>query len=304
MKIPFVSSLAEKIRNSKRPPMERFYAVVLVIFFSFLAGDLITLFTRQYLLPTTIPAKKMAPIAPGARSYTFSDIVDKNIFNADHKIPPSLGELQGGNPEDNVPRKSALPLDLIGTIVHIDPSRSVATILLKGQNKVDSYEVGKSIEGMAEVKEIQRKRVIFRNSHTQVLEYIEIPEDAKIVLSTEHPFSAAHPDKEEKTDFTFPRAELEAQLSDMQTLLQQARAVPEAGPDGTIRGFKIVEIQPGSIFDKIGIRLNDTILGVNGQPITSPQQAMDRFQELRSANEIKVNVDRGGTEKTLHYNIQ
>ena len=90
----------------------------------------------------------------------------------------------------------------------------------------------------------------------------------------------------------------------MQSLLQQARAVPEAGPDGTIRGFKIVEIQPGSIFDKIGIRLNDTILGVNGQPITSPQQAMDRFQELRSANEIKVTVDRGGSEKTLNYTIQ
>jgi general secretion pathway protein C len=197
-----------------------------------------------------------------------------------------------------------LPLELIGTIVHADPSRSVATILAKGQNKIDSYMAGKSIEGMAEVKEIQRKRVIFRNSRTQVLEYIEIPEDLKIALSTEKPFSAGNAEREEKTSFTFPRAELEGLLNDLPSLLQQARAIPEAGPDGQIRGFKIVEIQPGSIFDRIGVRLNDTVLSINGESITSPQKAMDMFREMRNASELKLVLDRGGSDKTINYTIQ
>jgi general secretion pathway protein C len=304
MKIPFVSSLLDKLRSGKRPPFEWLYGTLLVLFLAYMAGDLIILYTRPYLLPTSIPAKRMAPAPRMARSYNYGDVLEKNIFNADHKIPPSLGELQGGNPEDNVPRKSELPLDLLGTIVHANPAKSVATIIMKGQNKVDSYMVGQNIESMAEVKEIQRERVIFRNSRTQVLEYIEVPQDQKLVLSTEKVGSRADNTPEEKTNFTFPRAQLEAELNDLPKLLQQARAIPEAGPDGQIRGFKIVEIQPGSIFDRIGIRIGDTILSVNGEPITSPQKAMDLFKELRTANELKLGLDRNGSDKTINYQIQ
>lgn len=306
MKIPFLSSISQKLRGGDRPPFERFYIIALILFMAFMVGDIVILYSRQFMLPTTMPPKKIVPIAKNmGRTYSYPEVVDKNIFNSDGKIPPSLGETQGGSPEDNVPRKTSLPLDLIGTIVHANPKKSVATINVRGQNKIEPYKVGQKIESMAEVTEIQKDKVIFRNSKTRILEFVDIPQDAKIVLSTEKPFSAAAPTvREEKLDFNFPRKELEAHLNDLSSLLQQARVVPETGPDGQVRGYKLVELQPGSIFEKLGVRIGDTIMSVNGEAINSPQKAMDMFRDLRSANEIKLGVDRGGADTTLNYKIQ
>jgi len=306
MRLPFLSSLSEKLRGGDRPPFERFYLLAFILVLAFMAADLLVLYGRQYLLPSTPPPKKMASVSTiASKSYNFPEIVDKNIFNSDGKIPPALGEGEGGS-SDGAPRKSSLPLDLIGTIVHADPNRSLATIVLRGQNKIEPYSVGQKVENMAEIKQVLRERVVFRNLNSKVLEYIEVPQDAKIVLSTEKPFSAAAPaaPKDEPTKFTFKRTEIDKELENLQSLLQQARAVPETGPDGQVRGYKLVEIQPGSIFERLGLRLGDTILSVNGESVTSPQKAMEQFQNLKSSNEIKLGIDRGGRETSLDYTVQ
>lgn len=307
MKLPFLSSLSKKVRGKDRPPFEKYYILIFILFLAYMASDLAVLYSRQYLIPTTVPPKKMmAPSQFQTRSYQFSDVVAKNMFNSDGKIPPSLGEMEGGGGDsDGTPRKSELPLDLIGTIVHANPSRSVATIVVRGQNKIEPYMVGQKIESMAEVKQILREKVIFRNSNTGNLEYIEIPVDQKILLSTEKPFSAAAaPKAEEKTEFNLKKADIEKELENLPNLLQQALAVPESGADGQVRGYKLVQIQPGSMYEKLGLRIGDVIMNVNGEEVTNPNKAMQMYQDLRSSNNIKITVERNGSPVNLNYNLQ
>jgi general secretion pathway protein C len=304
MKIPIISSFIEKWRARERPPFEKFYILLFLLFVAYLAGDLTTLYVRQYLLPTTPPPRKATAIKNfTARAYNYPEIISNNIFNADGKIPPSLAQIEGGVTVDGAPRLSSLPLDLIGTIVHANPARSLATINMRGQNKVEPFSVGQMIGSLAEVKEIQREKVIFRNLQTQSLEYIEIPHDEKIVLSTEKGVSAAPPSGQEKTEFKFKRDEINQQLERLPELLQQARVVPETGPDGQVKGYCMVEMQPGSLYEKLGLRVGDCIRGVNGELVNSPQKAMQLYQELRSSNKIDLDIDRSGRNMNLNYDI-
>ncbi len=302
MRIPLLSSLIEKIRSYERPPFEKFYILVFILFVSFLVGDLATLYVRQYLLPTTVPPKKIASMQNrAARTYNYPDIITYNIFNSDHQIPPSLAQLEGGMTPDGAPRLSQLPLDLIGTIVHANPKRSIATINQRGQNLVEPFSVGQTIGSLAEVKEILREKVIIRNLQTQGLEYIEIAHDDKIKLSTEKGPTVSTPaPTQEKTEFKLKRAEINSQLERLPELLQQARVVPEMGPDGQVKGYCLVEMQPGSLYEKLGLRVGDCIRSVNGELINSPQKAMQTFQELRNAPRVEIGTDRA----QLKYDIE
>lgn len=304
MRIPILSSLVDKLRSGDRPPFEKFYILAFLVFVAYLSGDLITLYVRQYLLPSTVPPKKIAPMQNRtARTYNYPDIITYNIFNSDHKIPPSIAQLEGGMTPDGAPRLSQLPLDLIGTIVHANPKRSIATINQRGQNKVEPFSVGQTIGNMAEVKEILREKVIFRNLQTQGLEYIEIPHEDKISLSTDKGPTVSLP-AGDKTDFKLKREEINQQLERLPELLQQARVVPETGPDGQVKGYCMVEMQPGSLYEKLGLRIGDCIRSVNGELVNSPQKAMQMYQELRSSNKIELGIDRGGRAIPLNYDVE
>lgn len=304
MKLPFLSKMLEKIKGGDRPPLEKLYPLAFIIIIAFFIADLGNLFSRSYLIPTNIPPKKTTPLKLGNnRNYQFPGIIGRNIFNADGVIPPTQSELQGGGQgDDGAPRLSSLALELMGTLVHANPLKSIATISLKGQNKIDPYSIDEEVSGMAKIKEIQRQRVIFRNLQNQLLEYIEVPPEQGVVLSVERGATVSLP--QEKTEFVFPRAEIDAQLENLPNLLQQARVVPESGADGQVSCYKMVEIQSGSIYERLGLRLGDCIGGVNGESVNSPQKAMESFQALKTASEIKLKVRRAGRDVELNYNIR
>ncbi|RME83581.1 MAG: PDZ domain-containing protein, partial [Zetaproteobacteria bacterium] len=93
------------------------------------------------------------------------------------------------------------------------------------------------------------------------------------------------------------------QMNNLPQLLTQARVIPHF-TDGKADGFVITEIKPGSVFEQIGLQNGDLIKRVNGQTITTPQQAMALYQALDRANAIEVVVERQGQEITLHYDLQ
>ncbi len=306
MKLPFVAAMMEKMKGGDRPPFEKYYIIVFVAIAAFLVADLANLFSRQYFIPDNIPPKKAsAPKMAQNRSYQFPGIVARNIFNSDGVIPPTQSELQGGGTgDDNDPRPSSLALDLVGTLVHADPTKSIATINIRGQNKIESFAVDEEISGMARVTQVLRQRVVFRNLQNQMLEYIDVPADAGMTLSLDRGATMTLPKEQEKTEYTFPRAEINAQLENLPALLQQARVVPETGPDGQVRCFKMVELQSGSVYEKLGLRIGDCISAVNGEPINSPQKAMELYQTLRESPDIKLSFDRNGKNVDHSYRIQ
>ena len=84
--------------------------------------------------------------------------------------------------------------------------------------------------------------------------------------------------------------------------MTQARAIPHF-ENGVPAGYRIIQIVPGSFYEKIGIKNDDVITGVNGDKITDPGQAFNMLNELKTANHLELQVKRNGTDQNISYSI-
>ena len=91
------------------------------------------------------------------------------------------------------------------------------------------------------------------------------------------------------------------QLNDP-NILFQAYAEP-VKENGEIKGFKIKSIVPGSIYESLNIQVGDTIVGANGEPMTSITRAQELFASARTASEVSIDVIRNGQNVTLKYKV-
>ncbi len=115
--------------------------------------------------------------------------------------------------------------------------RSLATIVLKGQNKVEPFKVSEKIMDLAEVKKFIARKLFLEICAPRCWSTSKFPRmNASLsTLSAEPAFPGAAPKSTaDQTDFTFPRAEIDKKLENLQEILQAARVVPEIG---LIRGL-------------------------------------------------------------------
>ena len=99
------------------------------------------------------------------------------------------------------------------------------------------------------------------------------------------------------------RATLDRNLSNMGSLLTQIHAVPNL-QNGTTSGFRLSQIQPGSIFQQIGLQDGDIVTGAQGQQVTDPIRAMALVSALRNSPSISLSVIRNGSPLRLKYSIR
>ncbi|WP_413578352.1 type II secretion system protein GspC [Bdellovibrio sp. HCB290] len=301
-------------RNQKnqRPPFEKWYSYILFIFIGYCVADLAILSYRDRMLPQTAPPAhpKAPPVSSSVSSGFYNNITSRNIFASNGLIPDQLVDKNKAAAEQKEadPVPSQLPLNLIGTLVHSIPEKSIASIEIRGKNQVISYSAGKEIEGMANIVRIERQKVIFRNLNSNRLEYIEMKkEGGKLNFAAAKAPSTAGGEVKKGNDNTFSlsRATLLKYTNDLSSILMQARAVPNREPGtGNINGFRVLDMQPGSIYEQLGIQRMDVIKSVDGNPVDSPAKAMELYQTLKNNNKVVLQVERNGKNETMTYNIQ
>lgn len=293
-----------------RPPFEGFYIYAALALVAFFVADTILTAIRGDMLPSQAPPARIGrakEIQVKSRN-DYQAITQRNPFNSDGVIPPPLSNDGEGETDDSAPVLSQLPLTLVGTIVHVDPKRSVATIQNRSKSLNEqflAYRVDDEIKGMARILVIERKKVIFRNLNNNRKEYIEIKDESTLRLGLQ----AAKPPEEvqqEGNRFILKRDDVNKYTSNLPELLQQARAVPNIipGSGGQVDGFRLLEIDEGSIFEKLGLKKMDVIKGVNGEPVNSPAKAMELYNELKSSNRIDIEIERNGRTEQLNYLIE
>ncbi len=103
--------------------------------------------------------------------------------------------------------------------------------------------------------------------------------------------------------FVLDRRTVNSNLQNMMSLLTQMRAMPDV-EDGKANGFKLSEIQDGSIFQQMGLADGDVVTSVNGQPLTDPSQAMQLLNSLRDSQRVGVTITRGGQPMQFVYLIR
>ncbi len=300
------------LRNTKnqRPPFEKWYPYLLFIFIGFCIADLSILAYRDLMLPQSTPAARPKgqlldnSISRGA----YNTVSSRNIFSSTGVIPEALVDKSKGDvQQESDPVLSQLPLTLVGTLVHSNPDKSIAAIEVKGKSQVISYTPGKEIEGMASITRVERQKVVFRNLNSNRLEYIEMKKDMKLSFKSSKAADsgAKEVQKVGENNFVIKRADLLKYTNDLSSILMQARAVPNREPGtGNINGFRILDMQPGSIYEQLGIQRMDVIKSVNGTAVDSPAKAMELYNTLKNDPKVTLQIERNGKSESFNYNIQ
>jgi type II secretory pathway component PulC len=78
--------------------------------------------------------------------------------------------------------------------------------------------------------------------------------------------------------------------------LRQASVVPVNGG-----GFQVRQIQPGSVYVKLGLQSGDIIKSINGEPVRNAEDAIRLYQQLPTLNSVQMEIVRNGSAQNLYY---
>ncbi|MBS1152685.1 MAG: ral secretion pathway protein, partial [Myxococcaceae bacterium] len=93
---------------------------------------------------------------------------------------------------------------------------------------------------------------------------------------------------------SMPRTELERQLPELtQRAMSGGRIVP-AFEGGAMTGFRLLAVQPGSLYEELGLKSGDVLETVNGASLANPEVAFGLMTQLRGQRQVALVVNRGG----------
>jgi len=285
---------------------------VLAYFAALSVNDLVKL----RLIPASVPVPQIVarPIDTRAANrprVAYQEIVNRDIFN----IAPL--------PQQHiaVEEKIDLHLDLIGVSTATAGKPPYAIISDRiGQQNV--YGLGEMIPSAGKLVEVDPDKVFIDHNGKRValnLPKNEMPGpvegiqplvpppvddsgDATADNSDAEPYD---PNVEDLGDnhYKIPKETLDHSVGNLSQILTQIRAIPNI-QNGKTNGFALSEIEPGSVFDEMGLQEGDVLSSINGQAMNDPALAMQMMSQLRNATQIRIQVLRDGHPTTLSYQIQ
>lgn len=289
------------------------FSVVMVLFISYLLASVVNSLFVPSLIKAVVAPKSggvvgAAKIALGEFNYrdVQKDVVGRNVFNADGKLPDekeidSEAEEVGAFDLNAPCTDSALPLSLVGTIF-LDNGSSLAIIREKGFEDSDVYQENDLIIGQenASIAKIDRSHVVINNGGRKECLHIELVKRG--LVDGDDFIEEEEREKEEvpSGDAAVSRVTVEGafvleQLGEgYARILQSARSVPTKAEDGS-EGFKIFDIQAGSLLERVNIKNNDIVTQVNDTLLTA-DQGFALYEAFENNREVRLKILRGGRE--------
>ena len=242
-----------------------------------------------------LPSLVVAAPSPVTTASTFS----LQSLLAAHLFGQVTQELTGGR-LDNLPISS---LNLVLTGVIASGSGGYALISVNGQAE-EPFAVGQSVTGNAVLQAVYPDRVVIRRNgalESLMLEGVEKPQPSAASRpgpAALRPAAVSSGNVVQQTGnnrYTVERDQLAAQMRTPE-FLRQATVVPVNGG-----GFQLRQIQPGSVYEKLGLHSNDIIKSVNGEPVRTAEDAIRLYQQLPTLNSVQLEIVRNGSPQNLYY---
>lgn len=196
-------------------------------------------------------------------------------------------------------KPSQLPLALVGTIIRAEEAKSLATLMFTNSKATEVYGTYKLVGTYGEVRTIERQRVLILNRATNQLEFV-----ALAAYDSSRAVKPGSLDGDGDKELQVRRSLVDETLKNLPAFLNQARAVAVTGPGGAVEGFKLETIQPGSLYEKLGLKQGDILRSVNGVALNSLQAAVEVFQQFKASSLIQLRLDRGGRGQSVTYLVR
>ena len=208
-----------------------------------------------------------------------------------------------------------LGISIMGSITNADPSNNVALIKELSSGTVKAVKIGLKVLTEYVVTEVTMKYVVLQRGHGRYLVYQnkfagEFAGMGKTEVKTDN--SPLISQSGEYKEPGFERSNGKIKLTgiyrsklidqDLSTILMQATAIPQI-QDGEIIGFKLLQIDKGSIFDKSGFMDYDVITAINGIKLNSAAGAVRTLQSLKGASHFDIDLLRSGSVQKIDVNV-
>lgn len=96
---------------------------------------------------------------------------------------------------------------------------------------------------------------------------------------------------------------IETHAANLNDALQTVRVLPIETTPGEMKGFQIVRLDGGSLWERFGLRVNDKLLAFNDTEINSPQSGLAVLSEMRTSKLVFLKIERDGAPLTIRYQI-
>ncbi len=209
--------------------------------------------------------------------------------------------------QKNLPvlRPDTLKLRLVGTLMG---SGTVSGAVLEDTAKKTQkfYHVNDPvIPGRVSLAHVQKTSVILKvgNSYGILKARFTAEDDGGQAVSATESASPHGIRKLDDNHWLIESRAIHSAVRNLNQLMMQARAVPNM-VGGKPNGFRIVEIQPGSLYQEVGLLPGDVIESINGMSMSDPQNFMKALSTLGTATQVSIDLVRNGAPQTFNYQVQ
>lgn len=285
---PELAQLLQRLAASRWTPVAVNLAALVLLTWSLAQWSWRLVTPRPVPLPVAA-----APSAAQDSAAAMRDLLAANLFGA---VAPG----QGGFSPEALPLTS---LNLVLTGVMVRGQDSFALIKIDGGEE-EPVMVGQEIKDGARLHAVYPDRAIL--SRGGAYESLVL-KDSSAALAPGSVVSGSRPAVDlsnairgSGNQFSVNRQSMLQQMQRPE-FLSQAMVVPNAGG-----GFLVREVQPGGMYEKLGVRTGDVIRSVNGQQVNTMDDVMKIYQQLgglQNAGNVSIEVSRGGRSEHLNYNL-
>ncbi len=212
----------------------------------------------------------------------YSSILERGLF----------GE---GKASSSAPAAELPAYKLIGTI----EGEAFSGAVLEDSTGQVFYRLHQKLPDGSQIIKVGREEITIRRADG-VTTKLQVVDETKIV-NVPKPGAGVRRVGEGK--FMVDQREVAASTENMNQLLTQARALPYT-EQGKIVGFRISEIVPGSVYEKLGLQNGDVIQKINAQDVDDPAKFFQMYQNLKEERSVSIDLIRNGQRQTQNYEIR
>lgn len=241
-------------------------------------------------------------------------IVLRNLFNSDGQLAPDDAPQGAGTMSEEDMREQfermpcteeKLPVEVLGVIVRSGPEGNLVALKDPKVETADIYRSGDVLidhEDYA-VHQIQRDHIEFRKGDAKIC---VSPQGVPLRTNATSPLPSVADDPDKSVSMAIGADEIARLVGPGGSKAQtDAKLIPD-GDNGSreIRGYRLLAVKPGSIFDRLKLKNRDVLVEVNGESLRDPTKGYRVYEVLDREREITIHFERNGERMTRKVTVQ